>query len=66
MSVCVTIDGERVQFDRTPTDEDVAAWRELRKAITAALPELTAEQLERQEAARQRMRERRERLGITP
>lgn len=44
MSVCVNIDGDLVRFDRPPTDEDVAAWRELRKAITAALPELTAEQ----------------------
>lgn len=61
----IDVDGEPVtaRFDREPNDEDLAAFRELIRAVRRGFDELvTPEIAERQAAARERNRERLRRL----
>lgn len=59
---CVWIGGVKVQFDKKPTPARIEQAGETMKAILAKLPELTPEQIERQDAARIRNRERLDRI----
>lgn len=60
--VCVNIDGMLVQFARKPTADEIAKAREDLALLRSKLPPLTPEQIERQDAARARSRERLERI----
>lgn len=59
---CVWIDGVKVQFDKKPTPAMIEQAGETMKTIMSKLPELTPEQIERQDAARIRNRERLDRI----
>lgn len=59
MTVCLNIDGDLVTWASMPTEAEISAWRELRKAMQAKLDaELTPEVVERQTAAAERRHER--------
>lgn len=62
---CVDVgEGMVVQFDRKPTPAMIEAARVQMAELRKAIPELTPEQVHRQDAALERNRERLRRLGI--